>query len=307
MVGYDRNSGLSAYHSRRRHAGRGQEVRLGLGSYAFRWNIGIGSFRPPAPMTPMDILDAAQALGVDLVQYADNIPLDARDSGEIEELGAEARERGIAIELGTQSFDEEMIRRYLALCDELDAHLLRIAFDAGDAVVPVADLAARFAPLLDIAEGQGVRLAIENHFNYPSDRLVELLETVARPSLGICLDVANSICAREWPEATVEMLAPFAVNLHLKDYVIRPDPNGVGFHVVGVPLGCGLTDIDWVLDQLSHCPDGTGVIVEHWLPMQDSPEATLAAEHVWLEKTIATARRHLSAHEARRPDPGRRA
>lgn len=268
-------------------------MRLGLGSYAYRWNIGIGAFRPKVAMTPMDLLDRTQALGLGLVQYADNIPMHLRDAGEIRELASEAKARGIAIELGMQSFDADGIRRYLDLCGALDARLLRIAFDAGDAQLPVTDLAAQFGPILDAAEAGNVNLAIENHFNYPSPRLVQLLESVARPSLGVCLDVANSICAREWPEQTISMLAPYANNLHLKDYVIEPDENGVGFHVQGVPLGRGLTDIDWVLAQVAHLDSGAGVILEHWLPMQDSAEATLQAEHDWLDETVATARRHL--------------
>ncbi|MDB6178464.1 sugar phosphate isomerase/epimerase [Paracoccus sp. Z330] len=270
-------------------------MKLGLGSYAFRWNIGIGGFRPSVPMTPMDVLDKAQALGLGLVQYADNIPLHLRDKAEIAELASEARQRGITLELGMQSFDAEGIRQYLDLCEILDARLLRIAFDAADAGLPIEQLATQFGPILDAAEARDVRLAIENHFNYPSPRLVRLLDAVDRPSLGICLDVANSICAREWPEHTIAMLAPYAINLHLKDYVIRPDENGVGFHIEGVQLGRGLTDIDWVLGQLDHMPQDAGVILEHWLPMQDSVNATLQAEHDWLDETVGTARKYLPA------------
>ncbi|MFV0333289.1 MAG: TIM barrel protein [Tropicimonas sp.] len=98
------------------------------------------------------------------------------------------------------------------------------------------------------------------------------LEAVNDPALGVCLDVANSICAGEWPEETTAMLAPSAINLHLKDYVIDPDPCGVGFRIRGVPPGTGRADIPWIPDQLAHCDADMGVIVEHWLPLGASLE-----------------------------------
>ncbi|WP_265502899.1 hypothetical protein [Paracoccus beibuensis] len=51
-------------------------TKLGLGSYAFRWNIGIGDQHPAQPMTPVDLLDEAQAHGIALELGTQNLGAD---------------------------------------------------------------------------------------------------------------------------------------------------------------------------------------------------------------------------------------
>ena len=268
-------------------------MQLGLGSYAYRWSIGIKDQVPETPMTPFDVLEEAEKLGLKLIQYADNMPLDALSDAELQRLADLAKARGITLEVGTQCFNAEQVSQYLGICRVIDSKIMRVALDAEDALVPVEELAEQLRPLVEDAKSAGIRIAIENHFNYPSPRMVELLKTVDDPALGVCLDVANSICAKEWPEETITMLAPYAINLHLKDYVIEPDPYGVGFRIRGVPLGEGRADIPWILDQLEHCADGLSVIVEHWLPLGESLEETIALEQPWLERTVAAGKKFI--------------
>lgn len=266
-------------------------MKLGLGSYAFRWNIGIGDQRPARPMSAFDLLDEAASRGLAVVQYADNLPLDRLSDSDQHRLAERAAACGIALELGTQCFDADEVARYLGIGRRLNARILRVALDEADAHLPVADLAEQLRPLLQQARAADIRIAIENHFNYPSPRMVELLERVADPQLGVCLDVANSICAGEWTEETVTLLAPYTINLHLKDYVIQPDPHGVGFRIRGVPLGQGRAPLEWVLAQLAHCPPETSCILEHWLPLGDDLATAQAQERPWLDQTVAHARR----------------
>ncbi|PHP65215.1 endonuclease [Zhengella mangrovi] len=268
-------------------------MRLGLGSYAYRWSIGIKDQVPAVPMTPFDVLDAVAGYGLDVVQYADNMPLDRLSEAEQHRLHELAQDKGIALELGTQCFDAGQVSDYLVIGQRIGARILRVALDAEDALIPVPDLAERLRPLLEKARKAGIRIAIENHFNYPSPRMVDLLETVGDDTLGVCLDVANSICAGEWPEETVRLLAPYAINLHLKDYVITPDTNGVGFYIHGVPLGQGRAPIPWILDQLAHCPADMSVILEHWLPKGDDVQGARDKETPWLDQTVAAARDYL--------------
>jgi sugar phosphate isomerase/epimerase len=265
-------------------------VKLGLGSYAYRWSIGIKDRVPSVPMTALQVLDAAHGLGLGVVQYADNMPLDRLRVAELDALADEARAKDIALELGTQSFDAEEVARYIAIGRQLDARILRVALDAADALVPVPDLAEQLRPLLERAAAADMRIAIENHFNYPSSRMVDLLDRIDDPTLGVCLDVANSICAGEWPEETIRILAPYAINLHLKDYVIVPDTYGVGFYIYGVPLGQGRANIPWILDQLAHCPRDMSVILEHWLPLGTDVAEAKAKEQPWLEQTVEAAK-----------------
>lgn len=272
-------------------------MELGLGSYAFRWGIGIGDQRPARPMDAFDLLDQAEKRGLTVLQYADNLPLDRLSPAEHLRLAQDARARGIRLELGTQCFDADEVGRYLVIGQRIGARILRVALDQADAEMPVPDLARALRPLLERARDAGIRIAIENHFNYPSPRMVALLDSIDDPVLGVCLDVANSICAGEWPEDTVRMLAPHTINLHLKDYVITPDPHGVGFRIHGVPLGQGRAPIRWILDQLAHCPPEMSVILEHWLPLTGGLDAARAAEEPWLDQSVAAARGFLGGFQ----------
>jgi sugar phosphate isomerase/epimerase len=266
---------------------------LGLGSYSYRWSCGFRDSVPARPLGPADLIGRAGALGLGLVQFADNMPLHLREASEIDDLAAAARDAGIVVELGMGGFEGDLLMRYLDLAGRLDAHLLRIALDAEDARIPVDHLAARLARVLPAARAADVRLAVENHFHFPSPRLREVVERVGDPGLGVCLDVANSICAGEWPAETIGLLAPFAINLHLKDYRIEPDPYGVGFRVIGTPLGQGALDITAVFAELDRHGRQVNVILEHWLPPAATEDETLAREDDWIRQSVARARVHV--------------
>lgn len=267
-------------------------MTLGLGSYIFRWSIGHKGLNPDVPLQPADLLDIAAQHGLALVQYADNMPLGELSDSSLAALRAKADGLGIAIELGTQSFIAAEVSRYIEVAGLLGARLLRVALDGPDAQIPVTELAASFKALLPQAEIAGVRIAIENHFNFPTERMVLLLDAIGSDRVGVCLDVANSICAGEWPKETVARLAPHTINLHLKDYLIVPDAYGVGFVIHGCPLGQGRSDCQAVLAALAGRPD-VNVILEHWLPRTPDMQVARAHEHEWLALSVAYARQTL--------------
>jgi sugar phosphate isomerase/epimerase len=263
---------------------------LGIGSYAFRWHVGIRDRVPDHPISAAGILDHAARLGVPLVQFADNLPLHTLPKGEIDALAAQARSLGIALELGMTGCAEELVGQYLDLAGRLDATLLRIAPTAEESLAKDAEIAAMFARLLPACRAAGVVLAVENHFHLPSPRLVDIVTMVGDEALGVCLDVANSIACQEWPETTIALLAPHAVNLHLKDFRIALDPHGVGGSFVGTPLGQGCLDPSIVFDALKRLDRRVNTILEHWLPWQGDFDTTQALELAWLEQSVAAAK-----------------
>lgn len=263
---------------------------LGIGSYALRWHVGIRDRFPERPITAAAILDHAARLGVGLVQFADNLPLHTLSSGEIDALAAQAKDLGIVFELGMTGCDPALVRHYLDLAERLDVSLLRIAPTAEESARSDVEIAALFARLLPDCRAADVVLAVENHFHLPSPRLVEVVTGVGDEALGVCLDVANSIACQEWPKTTIDLLAPYAVNLHLKDFRIVLDPHGVGGSFVGTPLGQGSFDPAIVFDALDRHGRQVNTILEHWLPWQGDFSATQALELVWLEESVAAAK-----------------
>ena len=135
-----------------------------------------------------------------------------------------AQKQGINLEIGMQSFSTESIKLYLDIAERLDARILRIALDGNDVGTSDDIIAKEFKNILPIAEKINCKIAIENHFAFPSDRMAKIIKLVDEEYLGACLDVANSICAGEWPDETIDCLKDYTINLHIKDYQFRIDP-----------------------------------------------------------------------------------
>ena len=67
-------------------------MKLGLSSWTYSWNIGVPGYpQPTCPMTAMDLLKKAHELGAQVLQIADNLPLEALSLEELDALAAQAK------------------------------------------------------------------------------------------------------------------------------------------------------------------------------------------------------------------------
>jgi hypothetical protein len=80
-------------------------------------------------------------------------------------------------------------------------------------------------------------------------------------------------------------LAPFVVNLHIKDFVIERVPEMMGFSVRGAPAGSGMLEIASLLAQMPS-EKSISAILEQWPPFAGSVEATIETERIWAEQGI---------------------
>jgi len=92
-----------------------------------------------------------------------------------------------------------------------------------------------------VLKKHGVRLAIENHKDYLTSELVEMLRKFNSEWIGVCVDLGNSIALLEDPYAVVEALAPFAVTTHIKDMAVQECAEC--FLLSEVPPGEGFLDL----------------------------------------------------------------
>ncbi|HEY7327269.1 MAG TPA: TIM barrel protein [Gemmataceae bacterium] len=84
-------------------------------------------------------------------------------------------------------------------------------------------------------------LAIENHKDYRAGELMDLLQRLGSPHLGVCVDTGNSIALLEEPMEVVRTLAPRAFTVHLKDMAVAECDDG--FLLSEVPLAEGFLDL----------------------------------------------------------------
>jgi sugar phosphate isomerase/epimerase len=102
-----------------------------------------------------------------------------------------------------------------------------------------------------IAEDCGVLLAIENHIDYTSAEIEEILERVDSDSLKVNFDTGNTLRMMEDPVAAARRLGPYTVATHTKDVDacrhVRPEE---WFFFSSVPVGTGLIDMPGVVRAL---------------------------------------------------------
>jgi len=265
-------------------------MRLGIGSYAYAWSIGVPGYVPPRPMTAFDLLGKAAELGVGVVQICDNLPLDALSDAELDRLAREAQRQNVRIEVGTRGIRPEHLLGYLRLAQRLQSPILRAVIDAADHRPLADEVVAMLQSLVPQFERAGVCLAIENHDRFSAGQFRDMVQRLDSAQVGICLDTVNSFGALEGPEVAVGTLAPWVVSLHVKDFRIRRVEHQMGFVIEGCPAGEGRLDVPGMIAQLKAAGRDPNAILEQWPPPEDTLDDTIAKEDRWARASVAYLR-----------------
>ncbi len=262
---------------------------LGLGSYGVAWNIGVPGYeQPSAPMDAFGLQRLADELDLSLVQYADNLPLDALSSEEQAQLRDEAQARKISIEVGTRGIQTDHLHRWIELAVYFGSPILRVVVDTKAHHPDPDEVVALVRAALPALHQADIRLAIENHDRFKARTLAAIIEAVNDPHVGICLDTVNSFGALEGPDVVVAALGRHVVNLHVKEFTVRRVPHNMGFEVTGCPAGQGMLDVPWLLAALRG--KSFNAIIETWLAPDASMSATAATEIDWVRQSVAYLR-----------------
>ena len=270
---------------------------LGIDTYSYHLAFGAHpGFRPSRPMDLFGFMDRASDLGVSGFQI-DPMHLASRERDYLAAIRDEAGARGLFLEHGIMSVRSEDIRRGVDDCSVLGSRVLR-AFLGFDRYRPSIDISAEISQAeeqirqsLPALHDAGVRLAIENHGDLSSSELVDLIERIEDPSVGICLDTGNALAVFEDPLEAAERMAPFAVSTHFKDYAVIP--TGSGFRVTGVPLGQGVLPLDDLFRLIKDQGEVDRLILE--LPMEpgNTERQSLEQEDEAVRMSVAYLRERL--------------
>lgn len=258
----------------------GQSSRIGLSSYAFFWQL---SDKVSQPLSIHQALERTAELGVDLFQVCDYEPLEAMADSELEAVRATADRLEISLELGTKGIHPEHLRKFLHIAGVLGSPLLRTMFNSpGHAPTP-EEAVDIFAEVVPEFESAGVKIAVETYEQVPTSRILEVIRSVDSPFLGICSDPANTVAALEMPREVIDAVAPYVLNMHIKDFAFTRKEGWVGFTYSGTPLGEGLLDYEYMVSQFQPHQRNVNQIVEHW---QDSEDETIRLENQWTQQSL---------------------
>lgn len=273
-------------------------MQLGISSWSLPWSVGVPGYPlPQRPLDAMGLLDKAVEAGVAVVQIADNLPLHELPEAELDRLRDASAAHGVALEVGTRSLDPTHLLRYVAIAQRIGARALRTVLSGTSG--GLGDLKAaedRIRQLVDELNRRNVLLALENNEVFAAEEYAAIVRRVAAPTVGICVDTANSLGRPEPLSIVLDHLAEHTIMVHAKDYEIRRIESRMGFSVVGMPAGRGRVDFDLVLRRLRELGhDEVSVIIEHWPPFQRDIEVTIRCEQEWLEQSLRFLRPKVTA------------
>lgn len=271
-------------------------MKLGINTYTYMWSIGFKfgnrEARSKKPMDAFALLKRAYDFDVHVVQYGPNLPLAHLSDAELELLVAQARAWDIELELGTRGLETDHLAQQVALARRIGARLLRTIPEIAGETPPLQDIPGYLAAILPTLEEHGVKLGLENG-KIPAQELKWALDQVDSPLVGVVLDTVNSLAVPEGWKHVTQVLAPYTICLHLKDFVVQRVWHMMGFTVEGRPAGKGQIDIPWLLETLKAARSDFNVIIELWPPEQSTLEETIALEEAWAIESVLHLRRYI--------------
>ncbi len=262
-------------------------MKIGVGSYAYRWSVGTRDFVPTHPLTLEDFVRKSKQAGADVIQICDNLFPEKQDKDRLIKLEQLSKDLDIMLEVGFKG-GLNHFSHLLSVASLLDSKLVRLVVDDPEwkPVNKFADKLSEIAPDLHAAK---IMLAIENHFLHTPQELIAVIEKVNDPFIRVCLDPFNSISQLVSPKTTIDLMAPYAISVHVKDVVVKR--YNTGFYIQGCPLGQGLLDVNDFLNSIKRYNLSPNIFIEGWLDRLDSEHETIKKEQEWIVQGIEYLRR----------------
>jgi 3-oxoisoapionate decarboxylase len=266
--------------------------KIGVGSWTFPWATGtVLDHRPEQPLDPPGVVQRAKELGLHVVHFLDNLPLDGCDEAAIERAAALANENDIEVEIGTRGTKPEHLLRYLDIAKKMGARLIRTMGGWHGAPASLEEIANNLSRVLPSYGEAGVKIALENYEAYRTSELATLVNRIDNPFLGVCLDLTNSFGALESADEILDNLVPFTISVHVKEFAVERMEFLMGFAFRGKPTGQGLLPLEKMFDALITASRQANVIVEQWPPFQENLAKTIELEKNWARQSVE----HLAA------------
>ncbi|HPA86815.1 MAG TPA: TIM barrel protein [Bacteroidales bacterium] len=261
-------------------------MRLGISSYTYTWAIGVPGSSPSNPLRVCGLLEKAISNGITVVQIADNLPLENLSEEETDLLRDFADTKGISLELGGRGLIPGHVMKCLKTAEAIGSPILRMVIDTNNYEPEVPEIIAIIQELETEFRSRKIRMAIENHDRLKAREFENIIQSVGSEWVGICLDSVNSMGAGEGFETVSDILLPYTINLHIKDFTIRRVSHKMGIIIEGAPAGKGLLNIRDILSRASETGICKSAILELWTPPEKSIEETIIKEEKWAEESI---------------------
>ena len=259
---------------------------IGISSYTFPWAVSLEDSMPGKLQAAKNIIHFAAKKNISYVQFGDNLPLHIFSANEIEALKRTASDLHVNIQVGTKKLVVENITEYVSIATKFSSPFIRMVIDDIDYHPSEEEVTGVIHKILPRLRQSNIILAIENHDRFSAATLQRIISKTDPAFIKICLDTANSLGAGEGIEQVVKILAPYTVNMHVKDFKIQRVDHKMGFTVEGTAAGEGMLNIRWLVEELGKYDQCKTATLEIWSNPEETMEKTIMKEADWVEKSI---------------------
>lgn len=215
---------LSA-EGRARLAARARHAPLFAHAYAFHLNFRFGG------MKPLDLAEFAREHGLAglkiHVEDGEQASLARMPDHALSAFGAAVRALGLELHIETSTTKMPGLSDAVRIALATDATSLRCYPRYEGRVSEIVAWTIADLRRLDKLDPEGrLRYTLEQHEDLKSEELVQIIEAVANPRLGLLFDFANMINAFEAPMSALAAQAPHITEVHVKDCLVQADRGG---------------------------------------------------------------------------------
>jgi len=236
-------------------------MKVGIDSYCYHRLFGevYPQQSPPAKqMSLEDFVDRAKALGVDGVSLESCFVPRKADAGYLasvkDRLDGYGMDRVYAwghpdgLEGGKNKKEFKAMIDSFAQAQGIGAKVMRVVgsslmFRFEDHQQQIRRLVKMFKEAVKVAQDHGIKMAVENHIDFTAKEILQLLQEVGSPYLGLNFDTGNFARLLDDPVKGMEKLSPYVLATHIKDLKVnRNAAVDDWFFFSCTPVGDGFID-----------------------------------------------------------------
>ena len=271
-------------------------MKVGIDSYSFHRLFGEvydGQKEPQKKYTYEEFLRYAAKLKVDGVSL-ETCFFESTDKSYLQGLRDIIDEAGFetvvawghpdGLEGGKNPGQLEDMKKYFSVCDALGAKVMRVvgsslAFRNEPHEPQIKALVDLFREPVKMAEDRGIKLAMENHFDFEMDEIGEIVERIGSDAFGITFDTGNALRIGDNPKEFAEKLGKYIIATHTKDVMPIYGGNPKDWYFFAcVPVGKGCINMPELAETLQK-QNYTGLFaIEIDYPHPDYPDELSAVK-----------------------------
>ncbi|NOZ21479.1 MAG: sugar phosphate isomerase/epimerase [Planctomycetes bacterium] len=246
--------------------------RVGAVCYSFQYSIGLFSYnqREGERFDVFKFVEATRDAGGECAQIFYSM-LDDLSDDDLKRLEAHGKDLDVLLEIHGGTALRPDYEKTIHKAAAAGVKVLGCSFGMMERPDKIATLKEwdehvekcrhRLKEIADIAKPLGVTIGVENHLDFTIQELHDLIKECDASNVGVIFDVGNPIGTLDDPLEAADLLGPYTVATHYKDFAVEEVTRG--FVMTMVPLGCGSLQLPEITKRLlKHVSPDIGFAIE---------------------------------------------